>query len=123
MSFRETPDQFKLAEDLPSRTRLPFRWSWGLGVASTLLAGLGIWLLQPVIPLFYSLADPNQQLVSKWWLLLFPGLSMAFTAIHFTLVRQLKSWTEIIITLLAWSCVVLQIILLMIQVRLWFIVW
>ncbi len=117
MAPRDQLDQFKLESTLPSTTRLAFRWAVWLGIIIAALCGLGLFLAQPIIPLFYSITDPNQQLVSKWWFLLFPGLAFLFTGAHYFLMRSLKDWTEIIIRLIGWSNVALQVMLLLTIVR------
>ncbi len=117
MSSRDQLDQFRLESNLPSSTRMAFRWCLWIGLGISALAGLALIWVQPIIPLLYSVTDPNQQLVSKWWILLFPGLSILFTSLHFLLARLLKDWAEIIIRLIAWSTVALQVILALTIVR------
>lgn len=117
MSSRDQLDQFRLESNLPSSTRTAFRWSSWIGLGITVLTGLALFWVQPIIPLLYSVTDPNQQLVSKWWLLLFPGLSMLYTLFHFLLARMLRDWTEIIVRLIAWSTVALQVMLAMTLIR------
>lgn len=117
MSPRDQLDQFRLESSLPSSPRMAFRWCIWLGLLISVLAGLALVWVQPIIPLFYSITDPNQQLTSKWWLLLFPGLSILFTSAHFLLARALKDWAEIIIRLIAWSTVALQAIVALTLVR------
>ncbi|HCC84615.1 MAG TPA: hypothetical protein DEP87_02950 [Candidatus Pacebacteria bacterium] len=118
MSLRDQPDQFKVGSSLPFNARLPFRWCLSLSLLSLALAGFGLTWLQPMIPLLYSVTNTSLQLVSRWWILVFPGLAVLFALIHLILVRVLRDWAEIIIRLIAWSCVVLEIILLLIQIRL-----
>jgi hypothetical protein len=120
---REIPDQFRLSTPLSSSLRQPWRLCVSATIISLVLAGVGWIWLQPVIPLLYTVADPNQQLVSKWWIGVFPALSFLFTTSHFLAFRWLKDWTSILMVLTAWSCVVLQFILLSIEIRLLWIVW
>lgn len=117
MSSRDQLDQFRLESNLPSSTRAAFRLCLWIGLAIALLTGLALVWVQPIIPLLYSVTDPNQQLVSKWWLLLFPGLSALFTLLHFLLARVLRDWTEIIVRLIAWSTVALQVMLALTLIR------
>jgi len=123
MSVKYEPNQFKLVDDFPLNTRVPLRWSLGLWLLQTILAGASLTWIQPVIPLLYSVANPQQQLVSKWWVLVFPGLSLLFLAWHFFLVKNLKNWAEIIIKLIAWSSVILQLLLTATLIRLLIIIW
>jgi len=74
MSLRDQPDQFKVGSSLPFNARLPFRWCLSLSLLSLALAGFGLTWLQPMIPLLYSVTNTSLQLVSRWWILVFPGL-------------------------------------------------
>ena len=123
MPAKYAPDQFKLVDEFPLNTRLPLRWSLGLVVFQSILAGTSLLWIQPTIPLLYSVSNPQQQLVPKLWILVFPALAMLFLSWHFFLVKSLKDWTEIIVKLIAWSSVVLQILLAATLVRLLLIIW
>lgn len=111
MSQKELPGQFKLVDEFPLNTRLPLRLTLGLCFIQIMAAGLSLFWIQPEIPLLYSLANPRQQLVARWWILIFPVLSSLFLSWHFYLVKSLKNWAEIIIKLIAWGSVILQLLL------------
>jgi hypothetical protein len=123
MSLRDTPDQFKLVDEFPLNTRQPLRWSLALALIQALLAGISLIWIQPVIPLLYSISNPQQQLVSHWWIFVFPALAFLFLSWHFFLIKALKNWAEIIIKLLAWSSVILQLLLTATLIRLLVIIW
>lgn len=67
--------------------------------------------LQPVVPIFYSLAQPTDSLVPKYWLFVFPIFSVVITAGHFALLRTLREHGQFIQQLFAWTTVVLQVVL------------
>lgn len=73
--------------------------------------------IQPVVPLFYSLSEPEQQLAGKHWLLLLPALSLIFNFIHLGIIKLTKQLDQLVIKLYAWSGLVVQAILLMITLR------
>jgi hypothetical protein len=68
-------------------------------------------IAQPVIPLFYTLARPSQQLVPKAWLFLFPGLSLILNALHIQVMHWLKNHDEVLLILFAWVGVAFQVML------------
>lgn len=123
MSQRNEPNQFKLVDEFPLNTRVPLRWSLFFCFSQILAASTSLLWIQPVIPLLYSVSNPQQQLVNKWWILVFPGLSILFLSWHFYLIKLLKNWAEIIIKLVAWSSVVLQLLLVATLARLLIIIW
>lgn len=59
--------------------------------------------IQPQIPLFYSLARPQQSLVAKEWLFLFPVLSITMFVVHSAILRSSRFAENLLITLFAWS--------------------
>lgn len=66
--------------------------------------------LQPQVPMFYSLAEPQDFLVSKFWLILFPVISFFLTIFHFFAIRFFGEHERVVPTLFAWGTVVCQVI-------------
>lgn len=67
-----------------------FKTATGLSLVITLLS-IGILpFLQPVIPIFYTLAQPEKQLAPKIWLFLFPILAWLITLVHFSFLKAMK---------------------------------
>lgn len=66
--------------------------------------------IQPEIPLFYTLSQPERQLAPKIWLFLFPALSWLITFFHFTLIKTLKDLEQNIQKMFCWTTVVIVII-------------
>ncbi len=73
--------------------------------------------IQPHIPLFYSLPNPEQQLAPKAWLFLLPTLSTIINCIHIGAIYLFKEADELMIRLYAWGDLIVQIILLIITLR------
>jgi hypothetical protein len=67
--------------------------------------------LQPVVPLFYSLAEPAEYLVAKEWLILFPIICFTVTFLHIMVIRSLFHYERIIPILFAWTTVVVESLL------------
>jgi len=79
-------------------------------------------ILQPEVPIFYSLGAKNEWLAPKIWLFLFPVLSLAMTLGHFLLLIVSKSLEKTITQLFAWATVFIQAILALSLVRIIFII-
>ena len=95
----------------PSWVKTPFRLSYLFTLAMTLAVLVLYFRIQPQIPLFYSLAQPAQQLAPKEWLWLFPVISVLITAIHLGVVQTYKNYNVLLIQLLSWTTVMIQLLL------------
>jgi uncharacterized membrane protein len=113
----ELQQKKRVSDLIPDKSLKPLRFSI---VINLVIFGLSLIFyprLQPEIPLFYSLADANDQLVNKQWLFLLPSLSLAINIIHLILIRVLKKLDDLILALFAWSTVILEVVLLLIVLR------
>jgi hypothetical protein len=97
--------------NLPRYLRTPFQISLLISSLITFVLLVLFFSLQPVVPLFYSLAQPNDYLVSKAWLIVFPVLSFAISFGHLFFIRFLFEHQRIIPKLFAWLTVVVQVLL------------
>jgi hypothetical protein len=102
---------------IPTFLRPQFQVSFLISSLFALILLIVYFSLQPVVPLFYSLAQPNDYLVPKIWLVCFPLLSFAITFAHLFLIRLLFTHERIIPQLFAWSTVVMQVLLAIAFVR------
>lgn len=123
MLANNTSSQFRLGSNLPKHTIGPFRISVIIGFVLLGLSIFGYWKLQPEIPIFYSLAQSNQQLANKYWIFLFPALSFFTTIINFSLIKKNSDLEAILVTVISWTTTVWQILLLLTCLRLIMIVW
>ncbi|MFZ1721417.1 MAG: hypothetical protein WAU07_02830 [Microgenomates group bacterium] len=95
---------------LPASTRLPIGLSFMIWISILALAtGFSI-VAQPEVPLFYSYAQPEQQLVQKEWLLLIPALSFLMNIINYAVVVLAREIDPLLITLFAWTMLFIQVI-------------
>ncbi len=118
-----TSSQFRVGANLPKHTLTPFRLSLAIGFVLIGLASLGYWRLQPELPIFYSLAQSNQQLAPKHWIFLFPFLSFLTTICNFSLIKQNSDLEAILVAVISWTTVTWQLMLTLTCVRLMTIVW
>lgn len=103
---------------IPKKFRLIFKLVIASNLLNLIICSGGFWYLQPQIPLFYSLAQPEQQLVPKIWIFLLPGFSLIINLNHLLLLKILKPSQLFVSQLFSYSTLILQIILLMIASRL-----
>lgn len=106
----------------PKYIATPIKISLFITLFLLLLTGVILTFIQPVIPLFYSLPNPNEQLVNKSWLLLLPALSFLINLTHLGLLKIFPTVDQLMVKLFAWSGLILQIILTIITLRNIFIV-
>ena len=107
---------------LERTTRTPFLISYLLTAVTSFVALAFYLTLPPVIPLFYTLAEPTAQLANKEWIFLFPFLAISIGALHtFYLVFFSKN-EAIAARLFAWSTVVMQALLIISLLRILFLV-
>jgi hypothetical protein len=117
--------RFKLndsAFNLPAYLKVPFRISFLLSSAITLTVLIFYFSIQPVIPLFYSLAEPTSYLAPREWLFLFPVFSFSLAILHMILIRVLYHHEKIIPILFAWATIVIQILTCLVLFRILFII-
>ena len=101
----------------PKYIATPIKISLFITLFLLLLTGVILTFIQPVIPLFYSLPNPNEQLVNKSWLLLLPALSFLINLAHLGLLKIFPTVDQLMVKLFAWSGLILQIILTIITLR------
>ncbi len=102
---------------IPRVLRIPFLLCLLISSSVTLLVLVAYFTAQPVIPMFYSLAQPKQQLAAKEWLFLFPFLSFVITGLHIAIARWLYPQTRVIVQLFSWTTLAIQIMLALSLVR------
>lgn len=80
-------------------------------------------LAQPLLPLFYSLALPQQQLVPKVWIFLLPSISLAISISHALILSVIEQQERIIQRLFISMTLVLQALLVIALIRIIYITW
>lgn len=108
--------------DTPNFLQVPFQLSFLLSSVTALFLLVFFFRIQPIVPIFYSLADPADFLASKIWLLIFPVLAFTISFGHLFLIKMLYQHQKIIPTLFAWSTVAVQVLILLELLRIIYII-
>jgi len=90
---------------VPKYVMQQFRISFVMCFLITLTAGVSFPFLQPVIPVFYSLSQPEKQLVNKIWIFLFPAFSWLILFINSLLIRMFQEIEGNMQKTFAWTTV------------------
>lgn len=110
MAARISPSAFFKGLQPPRFVRTPFLLSYLLTLGSMLLVLVFYFRTQPVVPMFYTLPQPAQQLAAKEWLFLFPLVISLITAFHLSLVQTFSNYNRLLLQLLSWTTIIIQII-------------
>ncbi|HYD35377.1 MAG TPA: hypothetical protein VD999_04885 [Vitreimonas sp.] len=108
---------------LPAVVKTPMTLCGVLGLFLTLFTTASYIVLQPLVPLFYTLALPSQHLAPKEWLFLFPVLSVMMTVLHILLLKKFRYYDPLILWLFSWTTFGLQMVLTLAVIRSVLIVW
>lgn len=73
--------------------------------------------LQPVIPMFYSLTRPEEQLVPKQWTLVFPVFALAILFIHIPIQSYLQKKDSFDAGLFSWAATISEVLLVIAYTR------
>lgn len=102
---------------IPHFVRTPFLLSFLIGLVLSLVSLIFYFRLQPVVPLFYSLALQTQQLAPKEWLFLFPSLSLGITIVHLFLLNIFREHSRLMLRLFSWVTLGIQVVLALSMIR------
>lgn len=105
-------------DTMSSVVKLPLQISVAITGIITVTVTTFYFFAQPVLPIFYSLARPEQALVEKEWIFLFPAISLSITLIHIVCSSVFGSLNRLVLKLFAWMTVILQFCLALIVLRL-----
>lgn len=108
--------------ELAPDVQKPLRYSTTLTAVITLISFVALFIVQPEIPLFYSLPTA-QVLVPKMWILLFPLLALIISVSHIAFTWISREFQTMVLRLYAWTTVLLLMLLLVTLIRLlWLVV-
>ncbi|NCN03579.1 MAG: hypothetical protein GW942_00725 [Candidatus Pacebacteria bacterium] len=107
---------------MPPLIKTPFLIVYLFTLISALTTLTFYFKTQPVVPIFYSLAEPTQHLAAKEWLFLFPLISMIISLLHTALIRLLNKSELLLLKLFAWTTVIIQTVLLLALLRIVYII-
>lgn len=108
---------------LPSFLKTPLLLSFLISCVTALVVLVAYFRVQPVVPIFYTLAEKNQQLAAKEWMFLFPAISFAISFGHLWLLYGYRTYTELILKIFAWTTVAIQTALALALLRVVIIIW
>ncbi|NCS97163.1 MAG: hypothetical protein GW762_01045 [Candidatus Pacebacteria bacterium] len=112
----------RLKKNLPDGVSTPFILIQVLALVTCGFALAGYFFLPPQIPLFYSLALSSQQLTTKEFIFVLPGLSVLFGILNSVLILRLQKYDVLLIRLFSWITVVCIALLLFSLIRILYIV-
>jgi len=96
----------------PEFIKVPFLLSYICLLTSYLAVLVFYFRLPPVVPLFYSLAQPAQQLAQKEWIFLFPILLTFLTVGHLSLINLFHDFERLLLQLFSWTTLTMNILVL-----------
>lgn len=99
------PPQLASLSPVSSPAARAFKTAVSLSLVMTILAAVSYPFLQPVIPVFYTLAQPEKQLVGKLWIFVFPLLAWVITILHFSLLKSLKTIEGSLERIFCWTTI------------------
>lgn len=108
---------------IPQSTRMALYGCFAIMFFITIASVVFYPNLQNVIPIFYSLARTEHQLVDKGWIFLFPILSILIVLINTLLIYLAKNLEIMMLKMFSWATFLIELILLIIFVRLILIVY
>jgi hypothetical protein len=97
--------------------KLPTLFSLLMAASNGFVAILVYTNLQPIIPLFYTLPQLDQQLTSKEFIFILPAMAVSFFLINFFCGKILSQIDFLMMQLLSWVSVLLQFLLLFALIR------
>jgi hypothetical protein len=83
----------------------------------TAFVGIMYSFLQPEIPLFYTLAQPERQLVHKVWIFFLPALAWLVALGHLLLLKVMRELDEGVRRIFSWTTLGLVLIIGMLLIR------
>ncbi len=98
-------------EELNPLNRRLFYLNLGLIIISVLVISLSYFFLPPLVPLFYSLPEGQEELASKWQLFYLPSIMFILTLVAAVIDRKMEFSDEIISRSLFGSTLLFNLIL------------
>lgn len=90
---------------LPKDVRVPFFISLFFATVCALFTLMLYTRIQPQVPLFYSLAEQENQLAARHWLLLLPAMAGISVLTHFIGIQFFLKQDHFIIKMISWLSV------------------
>ena len=96
---------------IPKSVQTPLTASWVIFLLLLAISIIYYFLAQPEIPLLYTVATKNDQLVDKIVIFIFPVISLVMNIVHYIIVRLLKRFSVILLKLFVGTTLGLQVLL------------
>ena len=103
-----TNQQKEPQEQTPKNIATLVTISWIFFLMITVVTVIYYFMAQPELPLFYTLANKQDQLTAKIFLFLFPIISLTINAIHSLVLKKMHKYSILLLTLFAGTTLVLQ---------------
>ena len=117
MAFTLTFSQKKSRFSLPKEMKLPCLLSLLFASVNAFVSIIMYPSMQPIVPLFYSLPQLDQQLVTKEFLFLLPTFSLVIFLIQIVSGKILSNIDLMMMLLINWTSVLLNFLLLVALIR------
>lgn len=88
-----------------------------LNLLSVFFASFFWRFLPPLIPLFYSRLEINEQLAEKKWLFVLPLIATAITIVHFFVIWLARKYDQTLLKVFSYVTIFLQLLLLAVLLR------
>jgi hypothetical protein len=102
---------------IPKEIKLPVGLLYLSFLTSALLSLSVYFSLQPVIPLFYTLTQPEQQLVAKHWIFVFPTIVGLISIVHSYILYRMQEGHMLLLQLFSWTSILISFLFLLSQIR------
>jgi hypothetical protein len=106
---------------IPLTIKGPIITSWILFFVILLISTISFFLIQPEIPLFYSLGTKQDQLAPKMFIFIFPLTSLIINLVHFFIAKILLNFSVVLTKLFIGITIAFQFLISFALIRIIFI--
>jgi hypothetical protein len=99
-----------LGWQFPTEIKASLLGSYVLSLGQALAVLSVYFRLPPVVPLWYTMANAQDQLAAKEWLLIIPALSITVSIVHTLLAPLLNEYGPLLMKLFGWATVVVHVV-------------
>jgi len=96
---------------IPKSVQTPISITWILFLLFLVSTIIYFFLSQPELPMFYSVATRQDQLVPKAFLFLLPGISLIINVVHFFIIKSLQKFSVVLLQLFVWTTIIFQVLI------------
>ncbi len=111
-----------LSKSIPPTSQFALIIGLFITLASALITGTMIHVVQPELPLLYTQAQPVSTLVKNEWLMIIPALCLLLELLNLTMVAWFKSLSNLLLGVFSWVLVTSQVLLLLALIRILWII-